>query len=195
MKIALFGGAFDPPTKAHRMIIDNILERKICDHIFVVPSLNHRFGKSMTEYDTRIEMCKSVFHKAGCEVTVSNVESKYNTEGKIYSLASLFKSTYPDDEIYIVIGGDNARDIHKFYNGEKLIQENKFIIVERIYETAEPLKRFEEYDWDKESDIRMYLDDYSVCISSSAVREKIKELREMIDERTLNQIIKKDLYK
>ena len=60
---------------------------------------------------------------------------------------------------------------------------------------SEPLKRFEEYDWDKESDIRMYLDDYSVCISSSAVREKIKELREMIDERTLNQIIKKDLYK
>lgn len=67
MKIALFGGAFDPPHVGHKAVADSLIEEKIVDEVWFVPVYKHpwaaRYGKQqLTDYDIRVKMLELTIH-------------------------------------------------------------------------------------------------------------------------------------
>ena len=60
MKIAVFGSAFNPPTRGHEDAIRYVLDEVgDVEKILLVPSYHHAFAKQMADYDTRIELLKA----------------------------------------------------------------------------------------------------------------------------------------
>ena len=57
MKVALFGGAFDPPHIGHQRVAEEIIKREVADEVRFVPVKNHAFDKKMSSAEHRLAMC------------------------------------------------------------------------------------------------------------------------------------------
>src|ERR1700744_3748150 len=65
MKIALFGGAFDPITTEHIRIAKHIVDGKIAEEVWLIPCYFSYHGKNMTDGEKRVEMCKIAVKETG----------------------------------------------------------------------------------------------------------------------------------
>ena len=64
IRIAVFGGSFNPPTMGHAMVVQWLLWSGKVDRVMLVPSDGHPFGKSMLPLGARAallrEMCNDI---------------------------------------------------------------------------------------------------------------------------------------
>ena len=49
MKVGIFGGTFDPFTRAHYEIVNEILRRKLVDKVLVIPTVVSYYRKDKQE--------------------------------------------------------------------------------------------------------------------------------------------------
>ena len=137
--IAVYGGSFNPPTLAHLFIADSATLLENVDEVWMIPAYKHRFKGNNTVDAQRYSHILSMLGL--CTAPMSNVAvketeytySKLNADydGSTYELLSYLNSLYPDYEFSIIIGQDNADDIKKWKHWEKLVNEYRFIIVDR----------------------------------------------------------------
>jgi nicotinate-nucleotide adenylyltransferase len=203
-KIAIFGGAFDPPHKGHQEIVHCLLNRHGAgmNYVEIVPSGVHRHkGIIKTPPEHRIGMIAELF-RGMPQLNISDIEIKQDMgiegAGSTFNLMNNMSQHWKDisekvpslDEydLYCVLGQDNADNIKSFYNWEKLLSDFKFIVFPRYgkdvadspdaWYMKEPhifLKCFEPVD-----------------ISSSEIRKGLHQ--EMIPERVLAYIKSNQLY-
>lgn len=190
-RIAIFGGAFNPCTLAHKNVVDVILEKDIVDEIWVIPTYKHIYGKEMVEFKTRIEMLNSLFFH--CEkVSVLDVDKVFSKVSSYnHSMIELMNNIrmFDDHEYYIVVGEDNAKTIEKWSNSEKLLDENSFIVVSRTTDDSTS-------DWYKKEP-NHYLEIDNLDISSTIVRNNIKNgdsIENLVSYEVKRIIEKKELY-
>ena len=135
MKIAIYGGAFDPVTLGHMKIVDAVLDSGIVDKVIVVPSYHHMHDKKMADYNIRLLMCHTSFaeYRHIGTVSVSEIEKEIHpkTNGTAFGLMNHFREMSPNDEFYLVIGQDNADSIERWVNGMDLIESTNFIVLPR----------------------------------------------------------------
>ena len=83
MKIAIYGGSFNPMHIGHEKIVDYILKNLDMDKIIIIPVgiPSHR-ENNLEQSDTRLKICKEIF-KNNKKVEVSDIEIK--SEGKSYT--------------------------------------------------------------------------------------------------------------
>ena len=74
MRVALFGGSFNPPHVAHQMAALYVLETAPVDALWFVPAFEHAFGKPLVAFDDRLAMCGLAAAALGPRVRVSDVE-------------------------------------------------------------------------------------------------------------------------
>jgi nicotinate (nicotinamide) nucleotide adenylyltransferase len=147
--IGIYGGAFNPITNAHIDIMKEV--RKYVDELWVMPIGRHAFDKEMADSGDRIEMLKLAYNNYISKREIKNIRLNFQQTtyygAKIdipddiklepvipqstYGLMNWLRNNYDGYEFYIVIGSDNADIIDKWTNYEKLLKENKFIIVNR----------------------------------------------------------------
>ena len=58
MRVALFGGSFNPPHVAHQLAALYVLETAPVDELWFVPAFEHAFGKPLAPFDDRLAMCE-----------------------------------------------------------------------------------------------------------------------------------------
>ncbi len=113
IKVALFGGSFDPPHKGHQSIVKRALETLDIDRLIVLPAyLNPFKASSLASAHQRLEWCRELF--AGYPgVEVSDFEIMQGRS--VYTVESLrhFRQLY--DVGYIIIGADNLSSITKWH--------------------------------------------------------------------------------
>ena len=58
----LFGGSFDPPHRAHVLVVAWALMEATLDRILVIPTARHAFGKQPgASFEDRVAMCRLAF--------------------------------------------------------------------------------------------------------------------------------------
>ena len=128
--VIIFGGAFDPPTNGHAQVARFLATRFPDSQIWVMPCSAHTFHKRMADFYHRFALCK-IAMLAIPNVVVCDYEHKQKTDGSTYALISSLKAQHPTTNFRVVIGYDNAQDIQKWKNWEKLITETPFIVLSR----------------------------------------------------------------
>ncbi|MCD7784606.1 MAG: nicotinate-nucleotide adenylyltransferase [Oscillospiraceae bacterium] len=107
MKIAIFGGTFNPIHNGHLNVIENVLKELSPDKLILMPTHipPHKAVKDLASDEARLEMCRLVANLYN-KVEVSDFELK--SEGKSYTVTTMeyLKSLYPDDDLYFVMGSD-----------------------------------------------------------------------------------------
>ena len=124
--IIIFGGAFNPPTRAHYEIAEKLIKRFNPDTFYFLPVGSKYKNKQMLEFDYRYDMVSIMAEKLGAKVSTMENEESYR--GTYYALLD-FKKIDPDT--YFVMGADNLNYLDKWINAEELIKTNKFIVLSR----------------------------------------------------------------
>lgn len=162
--IALFGGAFDPPTIGHHMIMKAVHASTGFD-VWMMPCWKHKFDKQLTNPHLRIPMCEGVTDLLKPWAKVCRFEIKHELSGSMYETILKIKEAYSNHRFHLIIGSDNINQIEKWDRGLELINENPIIVIERPNYSIDPEKKKLIKD--------CTLVNLNWCGSSTAVREAI----------------------
>ena len=132
MRIAIYGGSFNPMHIGHEKIVDYVLNNLNMDKIIIIPVgiPSHR-ENNLEQSDTRLKICKEIF-KGNKKIEVSDIEIK--SEEKSYTYDTLLKliDLYGENnEFFEIIGEDSLKSLKTWKNYEELLKICKFIVFRR----------------------------------------------------------------
>jgi nicotinate-nucleotide adenylyltransferase len=58
MKVACYGGSFDPPHVAHVLLAAYVLTVEAFERVLVMPVFSHAFDKQLAPFEHRLRMCE-----------------------------------------------------------------------------------------------------------------------------------------
>lgn len=189
--IVVFGGAFNPPTLAHKEIYQLITKNLDVEEFIFLP-VSKKYSKSSLIADKhRINMLKILIEDLE-KATISKVETEENQFIGTYKSLKKIQNEYKNKEVAFVLGADNLMHLHKWINAENLMKDFKFIVVNRNNQNVH--KFIEQNDLlNKYKENFIVLEEFDSFISSSLFRETLDP--GYVDEDIYHYIMKNDLYR
>lgn len=184
--IIVFGGTFNPVTKAHYKIAQKIEEQFKPEKIIILPTGDtYTWKNDFVSFFHRMEMLKLVFNSDLYEILDLENDDKY--EGTYQSLLKI-KEIYQKD-IYFLLGADNLLYINKWINYQKIIDEFKLIVVKRdnIF-----IEKYIENNFTLQKD-NFTIVNCNVPLSSSTFRNDTSN-KDVVDEKVYQYIKENKLY-
>jgi nicotinate-nucleotide adenylyltransferase len=164
LKIALFGGTFDPIHNAHIAVAHRARGAFGLDRVLIVPASNppHKETRETEEYEHRYRMIELAC--AGLEgLEPSRLEAGVQKSYSILTIERLRETLQPDDELFFLIGADAFAEVRTWFRWTDVINSVAFIVVSRPGH---------EYDVPQGAVVHR-LETVSLDVSSSAIREEL----------------------
>ena len=210
-KIGIYGSSFDPITNVHLWTASTIAHRAKLDKVIFLPCANNRIDKQMkTSNEHRLNMLSlAIKDNPLFEVSDYEIFERAGTS-KQYTWYTMeyFKSQYPKDEVYFIMGADLLQDmdnpelpVHlRWKFREKLIANHKFIIMAR--EGIDMLKVISKSpllrNYDDGNTFHLIDKGLSMEISSTYIRDEFSmggEPRYLLPDVCYQYIVDHGLYK
>ena len=176
MKRGIFGGTFDPTHLSHVLACHYVLETSDINIIYVVPCLKHPFGKTVTAFEHRLEMCRLAMQRLEPDVQVLDIEGKRGGVSYTIDTVHELRECFPDDELLLIIGSDLLKEMHDWKNFDEIIHIAPLYIIPRLMDESRPELTNPE---------KFFLPD----ISSTMVRKKLHN-KESIEQYLPQSVIK-----
>jgi nicotinate-nucleotide adenylyltransferase len=112
MKVAIYGGSFDPPHAAHLLAATYVKKYAGVDQVWVLPAFKHPFEKKLAPFEARLKMCKKLFDGIN-GIYVSDEEQIVGT-GFTLDVCRFLTKTYPDFQFRLVLGADIVDTLSKW---------------------------------------------------------------------------------
>jgi nicotinate-nucleotide adenylyltransferase len=130
MKIAIFGGSFDPPHIGHEEIVKEVLNSLHVDKLFIIPTYLNPFKKEFfAPSKLRLRWLKKLFIKE--EIEILDYEVRQKRSVPTIETIEYLKSIYKLKKIYLIIGADNFANIKQWHRYHELAKQVEFIIASR----------------------------------------------------------------
>ena len=198
MRIALYGGSFNPPHLGHAEAAYTVYEELKPDKLLIIPD-NIPPHKEMEEgcpsAEERLELCRLAFAEIpGAEV--SDIEVR--REGRSYTAdtVELLRAQYPEDELILVMGTDMLLCFEDWYRFEYLIRECRLAVLAREdNQELELLEKIRQLQKEHGANV-ILLSHTPLAMSSSEIRERLRlRLRAgLLDDKVYSCIIRKGYY-
>jgi nicotinate-nucleotide adenylyltransferase len=132
VKLAIFGGTFDPIHHAHLAIACEAADRFHLDRVLFVPAASppHKSGVTHAPYEDRVRMVE-----LACAVDLrfeaSRLEQGTERSYSIDTIEKLRARLGPGDELYFLIGADAFAEIRSWHRWRDVAQSVRFLVVSR----------------------------------------------------------------
>lgn len=106
MRIAVYGGSFNPPHVGHGMVAAWLGWTGMADEVWLVPTYHHAFGKDLAPFSDRIALCEALCKAIGGALRVCSIEQ--NLPAPSYTIDTLraLAARYPEHQFRLIIGAD-----------------------------------------------------------------------------------------
>lgn len=131
MRVAFFGGSFNPPHVAHQLLALYVLETEPVDELWLVPCWKHPFDKPLEPYADRLQMCQRAVAGLGARAKVSDIEGRLGGESRTLLTIKALRRERPECELQLVVGADVESELASWYGAEELLQTVPRIVVGR----------------------------------------------------------------
>lgn len=131
MRVAIFGGSFNPPHVAHQMAALYVLETAPVDELWLVPAVRHAFGKALAPFADRLAMCERAAAALGPRVRVCAIERELGEESRTLRTIRRLQQDHPGHRFSLVIGADLLGEVPSWLGGAELQRTVPFIVVGR----------------------------------------------------------------
>lgn len=210
MRIAFYGGSFDPPHRGHVAIGETLVGHFSLDRFVYVPAFHapHKVrSKPTSAYDRYAMLCLATERQSQLHVSRIEIEAPERP----YSIETLsrLKNEMPNDDIFFVMGADSWMDIRTWREWERVLAITNHIVVTRpgydigfdhvtdeIRGLIVDVRGQEKID----SDLRgiFVTDAVSMDLSATAVRTSIREgrgdWRSNVTDEVANYVEKYQIY-
>ncbi len=132
MRVALFGGTFNPVHNGHLLIAEAARESHKLDRVLFVPAgLPPHKKPPKTSVKDRMAMLKRAI-QGNSHFQVSNWEIRQKRV--VYTVQTLkhFRREHPRDQFFFIIGSDSLADLPRWHQSKRLQSMCKFITMDRI---------------------------------------------------------------
>jgi nicotinate-nucleotide adenylyltransferase len=131
LRLGIFGGTFDPIHVGHLAVAKAAMECARLDRLLLIPSAEppHR-GAALAQARDRLAMAKlAVEGEPRFEVS----DAEVTRGGRSYTVDTLaeLRSTYPNDELFLILGWDAARLFRDWREPERVGELASLVIVDR----------------------------------------------------------------
>lgn len=198
MRIAIYGGSFNPPHKGHREAAATVLRCLEPDRLLIVPDRippHKELADGSPDPAERMELCRLAFQSLP-GVEVSDIELR--REGASYTAETIdaIRRQYPMDELTLVLGSDMLYCFEQWYRFHYLLDQCSLAVLPREDEDLERLP----------VSIRSLKEQYGaritllphvpVVVSSSEIRDRLSRRMgtEFLDAEVYAEIIRKRYY-
>jgi len=131
MKIAVYGGSFDPIHLGHLAVAEDVASAFEMARVVFVPALVSPLRHwPIAEAWRRVQMCQIA--TAGAPAfTVSEVDVR--REPPSYTVDTLrdLRKEFPEDELHLIVGADALGELKDWRGVAELLSETKMIVVAR----------------------------------------------------------------
>lgn len=195
-KYGFFGGSFNPVTKAHIELAEEIRNKYSLDKVIFVPVGNKYDKIGLISEVHRYNMLKIAICKYD-NLEVSNIE--LNQEKKLTTLEAfnMIECKYPNIEKFYIMGADNVSKMLLSSDFEILVKNYKYIIIERNTVNYKELVKYNLELRRNQQNFKIMDNIKYTETSSTKVREELKKnnsVNNMVDENVLDYIKVNKLY-
>lgn len=131
MRVALFGGSFNPPHVGHQLAALYVLETEPVDQLWFVPCFKHPFEKELEAFEDRLEMCRRLAHALGPRAQVTDVEGALGGESLTLRTVKALMAAHPAVSFSLVVGADLRGELDQWYGADQLRRLVPFVFVGR----------------------------------------------------------------
>jgi len=129
MKLALYGGSFDPPHRGHLCVALKALECLECDQLIIVPAFRNPFKNSIVaDGELRLRWLKKIFAPYP-RVTISDFEIRHHRS--VYTIETVRHYATQCEKLYLIIGADNLESLPLWHEYETLKTIVTFVVATR----------------------------------------------------------------
>lgn len=200
MRIAVFGGTFNPPHLGHTSLAEMVVSRGLADKILFMPAYlpPHKLDWDMVGFDDRLNMLKLATGSMK-QAEVSDIESRRPDEPSYTAVTlELLQQSNPDDELVLLIGEDSLQQLHTWRQAAELAEKWEIMTYPRppLSVSLEDLRR----DWPEELAEKLYSSKVELPlyeVSSTEIRYALKhgfDVGGMLDAEVVKYIEEKSLY-
>ena len=172
MRIALFGGTFDPIHNAHLKIAGEAARRFALDRVLFIPASRppHKSGVTHTPYEHRYRMVE-----LACQddprFEASRLEAGVQNSYSIETIERVRASLGGSEELFFLIGADAFAEIKTWHRWREVIASVEFIVVSR------PGRAYGEPEGARVD----RLDGLNLAVSSSEIRTRLAAGNEHVE--------------
>jgi nicotinate-nucleotide adenylyltransferase len=125
VKIAIFGGSFDPVHLGHVETVKKAVENLDTDKLIIMPNyLNPLKNSFSAPPETRLKWLKKTFENFD-KVEISDFEISKNRP--VYSIETI-ENFKPD---YFIIGSDNLKTLDKWHKIDEILNKTELVVAKR----------------------------------------------------------------
>lgn len=170
IKTGIFGGAFNPVHNGHVRLAEEAAEQLKLTKLLIIPTfVSPHKETTLAPFEDRMEMCRRAFcHIKGAEV--SDIEKRLGGTSYTINTVRALKSERPDEQLFLLIGGDMLFSFGEWYKYESLLKETKVCAVARDNDSLVDMMEFA-----NEMGRVKVLPTKAVEVSSTEIREKLAQ--------------------
>jgi nicotinate-nucleotide adenylyltransferase len=132
MRLALYGGTFDPIHHGHLLLAREALEQLQLDRVIFIPARlsPHKLATTPTPAAVRREMLAAAIAD---EPGFALDDSELGSEGPSFTIDTVerVRAEYPEGPLYYLVGADNVRELHTWRRYEDLCRLVEFVVLGR----------------------------------------------------------------
>lgn len=175
MKIAIYGGSFNPPHLGHVEAARTVAAVLAPDRLLIVPASvppHKALADGSPTAQQRLELCRLAFADIpGAEIS----EIELRREGKSYSYDTvrLLREENPDAQLTLVVGTDMLLSFEKWYQFRYLLENCALAVLAREEDDLDELRTAAAYLRESyDADVTV-LPHEPIAISSETIRERL----------------------
>lgn len=193
MRLAIFGGSFDPPHVGHLLAVEDAFDRLSLDRLILVPAATQplKSGRASTPAEQRLAMVRLLV-ESDARFEVSTVE--VDRGGLSFTVDTLthFAGLYPDAELFLLLGADVLASFGQWREPARVMALARPVILQR--EDGDPAGILAGLDERR----LMRLPTRRVDVSSTEIRERVragKPIRGFVTDSVAAFIARVGLYR
>lgn len=113
MRVAVYGGSFNPPHVGHLMVSAWLAWTDRADQVWWIPVRDHPFAKELAPFDVRVGWCRTATADLP-HVVVSTVEAGLPTPSYTIDTLDHLARAHPEHTFRLVIGADVLGDVARW---------------------------------------------------------------------------------
>lgn len=205
--IAIFGGSFNPPTRAHRLVVETVKDALQGVPVVVLPAprVAHKDPATLAPFADRLHMARLAYDNMP-QVTVSDF-AEHVDSAQTVDLLDAYRAAHPDRRVIWVMGADSFVSLPLWERWEDIITTTPLFVLARKDQVdpihhAEPAQRFAALETTTPETLLespgWYLDtDFTAPFSATDVRTALArgEASPYLDPSVASFIATRGLYK
>jgi nicotinate-nucleotide adenylyltransferase len=180
-RIGVLGGSFNPPHLGHLLIAAAVYAVEEIDHLWIVPTASHAFGKDLAPFADRVRMCHLAFRHLAGGAAVLDLEERLPKPSYTVNLLRALHALRPGIKPVWIAGSDVLTELPKWREPDQVQRLARFVVVPRKgYEGGSRLGI--ELPMLSSTEVR-------------AVRQRGESIEGLVDREVLAYIERRELYR